>query len=1727
MSPIRHVSLIAIILIVAFESAAFSQSTTGFPPFSSQERESWDSVNLGNLNVHLNYPVTARKGRGLDFHYALSYDTTVYSLAGTAWFLNFGWQGIGGGTGTSTTISGALTGSLLLSSVQPVTCAGGGSGTQTTYSAYIDPSQTIHSFAANVTTNTCDGTGGTTNTNDGAGYSVQVFGTSGQAIVISRNGTQMSFPASGPPTSSSPSTVTDSNGNRITYDGTTITDTLGTSPLAASGSYPSPFSYQFPNPQGGNSTISVSYVNPAPAIQTAFQCGGILEESIPAGSEPLVDTITLQDGSTYHFTYEQTPGNPSAVTGRLASVKLPTGGTISYQYPGPHGGINCLDGTTLNLTRTTPDGTWTYARSLSGSISTTTVTDPQGNQTVVTFRNPGNGPQLETQRQNYQGNSSGTLLGTVLTCYNGNKSNCTTTAVVPPITEVTSILQLPTGQANERDTFFDSTSGLMTELDEYDFGPNNQPGPLSRKTVFTYAGLGNHILDRVQSVTVCSPSGTDTACNGAGPSGGAKVAQTTLNYDETALTATSVTQHVSVTGSRGNATTMHRWLNPGNTTLNTGFAYDDAGNALTSTDPLGQTTAFSYGDCNGALITTITQPDTGSPAVHHITSASHDCRTGLEISSTDQNGSVTNRDYDAMFRPLTITFPADTSGNRPKTTYTYPDANTIKVQKTITAALNDTVTTSLDGLGRTAHTSHTTPGGTATTDTTYDSLGRLFTVTNPYFSTNDPTYGLVQNQYDALGRTTQITKQDGSAVRISYSGNCITTTDERGNPRKNCSDGLGRLIEVDEPNASSTGTSSTASVTINGSLLANGSALDSGTVSITSDGFTATACFGSSTNSFCSGKPVNNTAAQVAVALATALNVSGSPMSATANGATLSLVWNTPGPFFPGVGALATTHDQPSLFPNPSFTSSATMFDHGTGPSLATNPYVTLYQYDVLDDLLRVDQKGSAPSDSTQWRTRVFTYDSLSRQLTASTPEAGAITYFYDGNDNLLQKVSPSPNQMGPAQHTISYCYDSLNRVNGKAYSWQNCQNGQLPGGTAVVTYAYDQRSNGIGQLTGVTDQAGSATYNYDALGRLLNEQRTNAGISKTMSYTYNLDNSIKTMTYPSSATITDTVDSAGRVLSVVDNGNSINYATSATYAANNALTGFLSGQRSGFNGITNTTVYDIRLQPCRMTASKIGSIPTNCDNSFGELMDLRYRYDLWIGDNGNITQVVNYRDQSRNLSITYDPLNRLSSAQNAGTDCSVTILGGKTKFWGNSYGYDPWGNVLGKTVTKCSSENLSAVIGANNQLQGGYTSDAAGNMTHDAATNLNLTFDPENRLSSAGGFTYVYDADSNRVEKTNGTTGTIYWYMSSGVIAESDLSGNIQSEYVFLNGQRIARRDVPSNTVSYYLSDRLNSATVITDSSGNIVAESEYYPWGGERQITNGDSNHYKFTGLEHDSESNLEHAQLRQLSSAPGRWITPDPFDGSMNLADPQTLNRYSYVGNNPLNLTDPSGLDWNIFSYGLCEFGDAGCNLGTFYPYGLGVLNILPGEVQVPLQSLSEFLRSFLPQLAQQCDFGPCTPDVAMGIAGNPLSVRGKNETFLDCLDNNREAYSIAGVFGVKNKVGKFFLDNDVANIAWGDPKEGAAGLAATHGGAVGFEHGVGNTITYGRRTGSTIQSLNLPKPGLNAPRGAAPKALGGAGKSVLGRIAGWLSGAAELKLAADVALTLAEEVGCALK
>jgi RHS repeat-associated protein len=166
-------------------------------------------------------------------------------------------------------------------------------------------------------------------------------------------------------------------------------------------------------------------------------------------------------------------------------------------------------------------------------------------------------------------------------------------------------------------------------------------------------------------------------------------------------------------------------------------------------------------------------------------------------------------------------------------------------------------------------------------------------------------------------------------------------------------------------------------------------------------------------------------------------------------------------------------------------------------------------------------------------------------------------------------------------------------------------------------------------------------------------------------------------------------------------------------------------------------------------------------------------------------------------------------------------------------------------------------------------------------------------------------------------------------VLAESDLSGAIQVEYVYFNGRRIAQRDVAGGNTHYYLTDHIGSARVVTNAAGAIVEESDFYPFGTERVVTDTMNNTIKFAGMERDTESALDHTLYRQYSASLARWLSPDIEQGSPSM--PQSLNRYGYVLNDPLRLIDPLGADPDFDPFMVGCFPDP--FFGGFFNVGCG--------------------------------------------------------------------------------------------------------------------------------------------------------------------------------------------------
>jgi hypothetical protein len=130
-----------------------------------------------------------------------------------------------------------------------------------------------------------------------------------------------------------PATIeTDTNGNQVNSNGTSYIDASGQPILTISGGQ-----YSYTGPGGATE----AYVPTYSTLTTSGRTGCPGEATQSPGSGQMLTKLTLPDGSSYSFSYEPSPIVAGAVTGRIASITLPTGGTITYQYSGGTNGVNC------------------------------------------------------------------------------------------------------------------------------------------------------------------------------------------------------------------------------------------------------------------------------------------------------------------------------------------------------------------------------------------------------------------------------------------------------------------------------------------------------------------------------------------------------------------------------------------------------------------------------------------------------------------------------------------------------------------------------------------------------------------------------------------------------------------------------------------------------------------------------------------------------------------------------------------------------------------------------------------------------------------------------------------------------------------------------------------------------------------------------------------------------------------------------------------------------------------------------------------------------------------------------------------------------------------------------------------------------------------------------------------------------------------------------------------
>jgi RHS repeat-associated protein len=1491
--------------------AASAQVATGAPPFGSFGGGP-DVVNLANLNSHIAIPVLHKAGRGTNFTYDLSYDSSVWypvtSGSTTSWqpVYNWGWRAQ----------TEAATGYVTYSATYPAPC------NPRTWSnwVYHDPWGVPHPLAAQawyVGSKFCGYAWGATGglANDGSGYFISL--TSNYANppfykLYSRDGKLINAPANAGTGSGN---FSDRNGNQLTVDGSgNFFDTLSsTTPIltaSGAGTPTSPTVLSYTAPSGGSASYTMKYGTYT--VQTNFGCSGVTD--FGPTSEYLVSEIDLPDNSKYTFTYEGTPGHAGYVTGRLASVTLPTGGTITYTYTGGSSGhITCSDGSASGLQRATPDtggSYWSYSRTPgSGAASTDTITDPVGNVTTVQFQGI-----YETQRVVNQGAS--TLLETVYTCYNGSASPCTGTAILMPIASQAVTTILP-GSANLQSKVVSSYNsyGQLTEEDDYGYG-SGAPGALLRKKVITIQTVGT--TQAIQTAQIQDGSGNVKA-------------QTTMTFDEGpggGVTATSGTpQHTNPTVGRGNPTTIS-YLVQGSTALTKKLTYFDTGNVMAATDANGNPTTYTYSSTYGNAY-----PTTIKNALNQSTTLAYDPNMGLLTSITDPNNQPTGLTYDNMGRPLTTNFP---DGGQTSATYNY--SGSLYTGATVTTKINSSQnmvsTGNVDGLGRgVSQVLVSDPSGQTTVATTYDANGRVRTVSNPYRSTSDSTYGLETPAYDGLGRVTQVTHADGSVAHAYYgpdvsthggiatalcgngAGYPVLGVDEAGNKRQTWTDSLGRTIETDEPDSSNTLSVSTCyaydannnllSVVQNGSrqrsfVYDNLSRLTSAT---TPESGTTNYYYTTSSGGLCAGD-----------SSAVCRRTDARSITTTYTYDALSRVKYKI--YSDGTPSISYYYDQSAW---PGLTSQNAIGRLTNGNVWNSNGWITNsnFSYDLMGRPIQVHHWTIAGGDSAAQ----YAYDLAGDLISLTYPSGRKVTSQYNGAMQPTQVRFDSFNGTSVGYNYlsgVSYAPTGAptNLTFGSGVVETECYNNRLqPGNMQIASGAftwlnrtynfYSSGSGGCspgsggdnGNVMGIADNLQpnrTQTFGYDTLNRISTAQSAATSGADCWGQSFGYDawaNLLSATPTRSGCPMTQLNLSVNAQNRVTNTGFSYDATGDLFTDGINTYTYDAEGRISTVNGTGNTYTYDAEGNRVQKQAG-------------GTTTDYFWSAGLVLAEYNATNNIL--------TDYIYSGSRRLVSA--SGTNVTSISNG---SFEQGLTNWGTWGSAT--VVTNAANAHSGSNYLQISAASGGFA--GAQNQSVAVQTGQQLTFGGWVNLQSGGGaalgwWITVYDSSHTAITSigTPNPTSSGWTYQLATYTVPTGVAYVVLYSQIYLPSASttiwVDDGFLSTGTV-YYHGDHLGSARALTDTGGNVMWSATYLPFGQEwnPQIT---VNHYKFTGYERDGESGNDYAVARYFSSQYGRFTSPDPLGG--DVSDPQTLNRYSYVRNNPENLTDPTGM----------HVGEMGCTM-----------------------------------------------------------------------------------------------------------------------------------------------------------------------------------------------------------
>lgn len=558
----------------------------------------------------------------------------------------------------------------------------------------------------------------------------------------------------------------------------------------------------------------------------------------------------------------------------------------------------------------------------------------------------------------------------------------------------------------------------------------------------------------------------------------------------------------------------------------------------------------------------------------------------------------------------------------------------------------------------------------------------------------------------------------------------------------------------------------------------------------------------------------------------------------------------------------------------------------------------TYYRYDGLGLAILIE-------DPMQNALRAG-WDELGRKLWADDPDRGLWTFEYDGRGLLRRQIDAN-------QTNVQINYDALGRVEDR---WV----GLLRDGH----YEYDAAGPGLLDRETKSDAQGLVVFErvhgYDGLGRPTETTTRFDGQSFTHRLAYDCTGKVRGQELPSGEAVDLTYTSHGYVKheanpkSVVPGGFILRQVLEANPR------GQVTRERFG-NGLIGT--YDYYGSTGQVFHQCVGpALDTACTDA---VQDLGYEYEDPFSNLTSVEKTI-HDPQSPVQAILeeygYDTLFRLTSAKRKWTGSGQPDLA-------VGYAYDGLGNLTRKDDYASlyqygdAARTNSALAGPHavrqvtkpgGQVVSDFEYDKNGNQTRGDGRTIDYTWmnKPKEILERGIATAFAYDTDHARYRQE--TVGRLVRYAGS-LFEQETLSGMLPTTTSFVGSSVVVKRDIRSRAVRYLHRDRLGSVETVTDEQGNLVEAYGYDPFGAPRtslwEDTGGVLHNGEFasevttrgfTGHEHLDQHRLIHANGRAYDPVMGRFLSVDPFVvGAANL---QAINPYSYMLNNPMSGTDPTG-------------------------------------------------------------------------------------------------------------------------------------------------------------------------------------------------------------------------------